>query len=177
MKRIVLIFGSILGVLLSINLVIMMYLCYSDPNFIPSMWLGYLVILVMLSTVFFGIKNYRDKGLNNNLSLGKAFKTGALIAFVGATIYVIVWLFMYYLYVPDFMDKFSAKELTQAINDGKPAAEIDKMKADTETYKEMYKSPVWVVVLTYLEILPLALVVAFISALILKRKAISNDQI
>ena len=175
MKRAVLIWGLILGVLLSINLVIMVYLCYTEPDFMPSMVLGYLLILVMLSTVFFGMKNYRDKHLNGIISLGQAFKTGALIAFVGATIYVIVWLFMYYLYVPDFMDKFSAKELKNAISDGASATEIAKIKADTQTYKELYKSPFWVVILTYLEILPLGLVVAFISALILKRKAVSNS--
>jgi hypothetical protein len=170
MKRAVLIFGSLLGLLLSINLVCMVYLCYTEPDFMPSMWLGYLVILVMLSTVFFGIKNYRDKQLNGIISLGQAFKTGALIALVGATIYVIVWLFMYYLYVPDFMDKFSAKEIKNAISNGASAAEIAKIKADTQTYKDLYKSPFWVVVLTYLEVLPLGLVVAFISALVLKKK-------
>ena len=85
MKRAVLIYGSILGVLLSINLICMVYLCYAEPDFMPSMWLGYLVILVMLSTVFFGIKSYRDKQLNGIISLGRAFKTGAFIAFVGAT--------------------------------------------------------------------------------------------
>lgn len=175
MKRVVLIFGSILGVLLSINLVITVYLCYTDPDFIPSMVLGYALILLMLSTVFFGIKNYRDKQLSGIISLGQAFKTGALITLVGATIYVIVWLFMYYLYVPDFMDKFSAKEIKNAISNGKSAAEIAKIKADTETYKDLYKSPFWVVVLTYLEILPLGLIVAFISALILKRKTASNS--
>jgi hypothetical protein len=87
MKRAILIFGLILGVLLSINLVYMVYLCYNDPDFEPNMVLGYAVILVVLTTVFFGIKSYRDKYLNGIISLGHAFKTGALIAFVGATIY------------------------------------------------------------------------------------------
>ena len=171
MKRAALIWGSILGVLLSINLVYMVQLCYTDPDFKPNMVLGYLVILAMLSTVFFSIKSYRDKELKGVISLGLAFKAGALTAFVGATIYVIVWLFIYYLYVPDFMDKYAAHELRNAISDGDSATEIAKLKQDTQTYKELYKSPILVVVFTYLEVLPLGLVVAFISAFILKRKA------
>jgi hypothetical protein len=171
MKRVALIWGSILGVLLSINLIYTVYLCYNDPNFKPNMVLGYLVILVMLSMVFFGIKNYRDKQLNGIISLGQAFKTGALIALVGATIYVIVWLVTYYLYVPDFMDKYAQHELRNAISSGMPLIKIAKIKQATETYKELYKNPFWVVVLTYLEVLPLGLVVAFISALVLRRKS------
>ena len=42
-------------------------------------------------------------------------------------------------------------------------------------YKEMYKNPLLVILLTYTEVLPVGLVVSIISALILKRK--SNQQI
>ena len=171
MKRTVLIWGSILGVLLSINLVYMVHLCYTDPDFKPNMILGYLVILVMLSTVFFGVKIYRDKQLKGIISLGQALKVGALIAFVGATIYVIVWLVTYYVYFPDFMDKYALQEMKNAINSGASLKEIAKLKQDTETYKELYKSPILVVVFTYLEVLPLGLIVALISALVLKRKS------
>jgi cytosine/uracil/thiamine/allantoin permease len=174
MNRAVYIFGSILGVLLSINLVYTVHLCYTNPDFKPNMTLGYLVILVMLSMVFFAIKNHRDKQLNGTISLGRAFKTGALTAVVGSTIYVIVWLVTYYLFVPDFMDKYAEHELRNAISSGMSLPEIAKLKQQTETYKELYKSPFWVIVLTYLEILPLGLIVAFISALVLKRKTVSN---
>ncbi|WP_413669992.1 hypothetical protein ACEN9X_08680 [Mucilaginibacter sp. Mucisp86] len=37
-------------------------------------------------------------------------------------------------------------------------------------YVNMYKSPFGVIVLTYMEILPVGLVIALIAALILKRK-------
>jgi len=37
-------------------------------------------------------------------------------------------------------------------------------------FKEMYKNPLYVVLITYTEVLPVGLIVALVSALILKRK-------
>ena len=39
-----------------------------------------------------------------------------------------------------------------------------------ESYKEMYKSQILIVLLTYMEILPVGLVITLISSLLLKRK-------
>ncbi len=174
MKRVVLIYGSILGLLLSINLVYMVYQCYTNPDFQPNMILGFAVMLVMFSLVPFGIRSYRNNQLHGAISIGKAFSTGALIALVGSTIYVIVWLIAYYVYVPDFMDKYAVQELRNAIKSGASLQELAKIKKDTENYKELYKSPVWVVILTYIEVLPLGLAVAFISSVALRRKAVSK---
>jgi hypothetical protein len=173
MKRTVIIYGLILGALLSVNLVYMVYRCYSESNFQHSSVLGLTLMLVLMSTIYFGIKSYR-KELNGVISLGKAFSTGALIALIASTIYVIVWLIAYYRYVPDFMDKYAMQELSNAIKSGVSLQEIARIKKETDNYKELYKSPVWVVILTYIEVLPLSLIVAFISSLMLKRKAISK---
>ncbi len=173
MKRIVLIYGSILGLLLSINLVYTVFLCYKDPDFQPNIILGFAVILVMLSMVPFGIKSYR-KQLNGVISIGKAFSTGALIALIASTIYVIVWLIAYYKYVPDFMDKYAMRELSNAIKRGASLQEVARIQKETDSYKELYKSPVWVVILTYIEVLPLGLAIAFISSVALRRKAVSK---
>ena len=168
MKRNVLIFGLIAGTILCVNMVYMVHLCYTNPDFKSNDIVGYAAMVVIFSLIFFGVKNFRDKQLNGIISFGKAFKTGVLIALLGATMYVVVWLFYYYLFVPDFLDKYTAHVLREAAQEG--AAELAAKTKEMANFKEMYKSPFFVVLITYAEVFPVGLVVALITAPILKRK-------
>lgn len=170
MTRNVLIFGLVLGTILAVNMVYMVNLVYDNPDFGSNDVLGYAAMIVVYSLTFFGIRNYRNKQLNGVISLGKAFKTGALIALVGSTIYVVVWLFYYYLFVPDFLEKYNAHVMSKATENGATVAELNAKAEEMEQFEEMYENPLFVVLITYSEVLPIGLAVAFISALILKRK-------
>ena len=101
---------------------------------------------------------------------------GLYIALIGSTIYVLTWLVEYYVFVPDFMDKYTAHVIAQAKSSGASLAEINQQKVKMKSYTEMYKNPLMVViVLTYCEILPVGLVIALLAALILKRR-IKDEQ-
>lgn len=167
MKRNVLNFGLVLGTILCVNMIYMVHLCYTNPDLKSNDVVGYAVMVVIFSLIFFGVRNYRNKELNGAISFGKAFKTGALIALAGSTMYVIVWLFYYYLFVPDFLSKYIPHVLKEvAQND--PSALAAKTK-EMENFKEMYKNPLFVILITYSEVLPIGLIVALISSLILKK--------
>ena len=170
MKRNVWIYGLILGTILAINMVLMVNLMYRNPGFKGNEILGYAAMVVVFSLTFFGIRNFRNKQLNGVISFGKAFKTGALIALVGSTIYVVVWLFYYYLFVPDFMDVYSEHMLNAATNEGASTSELSAKSEQIEQFKKMYSNPLFVILITYSEVFPVGLIVALISALILKRK-------
>ena len=174
MKRNVLIFGLVLGTILCANMVYMVHLCYTSPEFKSNDILGYAAMVVIFSLTFFGIRNYRNKQLNGVISFGKAFKTGALITLVGATMYVAVWLFYYYLFVPDFLDKYIPHVLHEASHKGATATELAAKTKEMENFKEMYKNPLFVILITYFEVLPVGLLVALVSALVLKRKSRSD---
>jgi amino acid transporter len=165
MKKNVLIFGLVLGTILCINMIYMVNLCYTNPDFKGNDVVGYTALVVVFSLTFFGIRNYRNKELNGEISFGKAFKTGVLIAFAGSTMYVVVWLFYYYLFVPDFIDVF----IPHVLKETSPADLPAKTK-EMANFKEMYKNPVFVVLITYSEVFPIGLIVALVSALVLKRK-------
>lgn len=165
MKKNVLIFGLIAGAILSANMVIMVYNCSNNPDYTGNMVFGYATMLIILSLVFFGVRNYRNKELNGFISFGKALKVGVLIALVAGTMYVLSWLLYYYNFAPDFMDKYAAHILKTT-----PAAELPAKTKEMASMKEMYKNPLFVILMTYAEVLPVGLLVALLSALFLKKK-------
>ncbi|MXV17242.1 DUF4199 domain-containing protein [Hufsiella ginkgonis] len=168
MKRNVLIFGLVLGTILCVHMIYMVNLCYNNPDFKTNDVVGYTAMIVVLSLIFFGTRNYRNKELNGVISFGNAFKTGALIALAGATMYVAVWFFYYYLFVPDYLDKYIPHVLKSAAE--KSPAELAAKTREMQSFKEMYQNPLFVVLITYVEVLPLGLIVALISALVLQRR-------
>lgn len=165
MKRIVWIFGLLIGVVLSLNMFVMTDMIYSNKNFKGNVIAGYAILVLLFSFIFVGVRNYRNQQLNGSISFGKAFKTGALIAFVGSTLYVIIWLLYYNLFVPDFIDVYT----TCVLNSSSPS-ELPAKRAEMEQFKEMYKHPWFVILITYSEVLPVGMVVAFVSGLILHQK-------
>ncbi|HEY0262128.1 MAG TPA: DUF4199 domain-containing protein, partial [Chitinophagales bacterium] len=166
-RKYVLTYGLLLGALLSASMIYMVYKCYSAEGFAGNEILGYIFIFVGHLAVFFGAFQYRNKELGGFISFGEAFKVAALIAFVASTIYVITWLFCYYFFVPDFMEKYAPIAIQKAQQEGKDVAAVAKEMAQ---FKEWYKNPIFIVLLTYMEVLPIGLVVALVSALILKKK-------
>ncbi|HOY15489.1 MAG TPA: DUF4199 domain-containing protein, partial [Saprospiraceae bacterium] len=149
MKRNVLLFGLTIGLVLCANMLVMVNMMYANTHFKGNDLLGYAAMVAMFSLIFFGVRNHRNKDLDGFISFGKAFKTGALIALVAATLYVIVWMFYYYLFVPDFIDVYTNFVLKNC-TPGDLAAKTKEM-AD---FKEMYKNPLFVILITYSEVLP-----------------------
>ncbi|HZY78186.1 MAG TPA: DUF4199 domain-containing protein [Cyclobacteriaceae bacterium] len=170
MKRNILIFGLILGAILATNVVIMMNRVYNNPDIQSNDVVGYAAMIIVFSLIFFGIRNYRNKELNGTITFGNAFKIGVLIAFVGSTMYVIVGLGYMYLAMPDFVDKYCMHVMIQATRNGATEAELALKSQEMEQFKEMYKSPFFAILISYFEVLPVGLVVALVSSLILKRK-------
>src|SRR5690606_19661540 len=82
MKKIVLIFGLIIGIILCANMILMVNMMYTNPDFKGNDIVGYAAMVVLFSLIFFGVRNYRNKHLGGFISIGKAFKVGVLIALV-----------------------------------------------------------------------------------------------
>ena len=173
MKKKILVYGLIAGAIVSALLLFTMsYLSYCEGNvdYGTSMLIGYASMLLAFSLVFVGIRNYRDKYNGGVISFGKAFKIGGAIMLIASTVYVVAWLIDYHFFVPDFMEKYSAHMLGELKKNGASGAEIEKQTKEMADFARMYKNPLFIVLMTYAEILPVGVIVTLISSLILKRK-------
>lgn len=134
--------------------------------------LGYVSMIVALSTIFFGIRSYRDKHLGGRITFGKAFRVGLLITLVASVIYVAGW--MLYFNVSEaaqqFPDRYLDYLVAQMHEAGKSQAEIDAETAKYRENMELYKNPLVMTGVTLMEILPVGLLITLASSLILKRK-------
>jgi hypothetical protein len=172
MKRTVLVFGLIAGLVVSVFMAVSMAIASNmeGSHGAGSMLVGYASMLIAFSFVFVGIKSYRDKHLGGSITFGKGFLTGFLIAFIASTLYVITWALEYNFFLTDFMDQYAQSMIDQAVGAGSTPEQITALQQEMNEGKEMYSSPFGFTLITYMEILPLGIIVALISALILKKK-------
>ena len=170
MRKNVWIFGVVAGCIISPFMLYGAFECYTNPDMEPNDVMGYAAMIAVFSLVFVGIKNYRDKYNNGLISFGEAFRTGLYITSIASGIYVIVWLIDYYVFIPDFFDKYILHVMKDARREGATEAELQEKAAEMANFKELYKNPLFVVVFTFIEVFPVGLVISLISALILKRK-------
>jgi hypothetical protein len=166
MKKIVLTFGSIAGIILSIMMLVT--IPFMDRiGFDRGEVIGYTTMVLAFLLIFFGVRAYRDRVAGGSISFGRAFTVGMLIALVASVFYVATWQLIYYKLAPDFVAKYQAHMIEKARAGGESQAEIDKKIADAQKFARMYESPVINVAITFVEPLPVALVIALISAGIL----------
>jgi len=173
MKKNIIIYGLIAGIIVSVLMLFSvnnLSHCGGNLDLTTSMVIGYASILLAFSLVYVGIRNYRDKYNGGVISFGKAFKIGIMIVLIASTIYVVAWLIDYFFFMPDFAEKFSAQMLEEMKTNGASQIEIDKETKEMANFVRNYKNPLFVVMTTYAEILPVGLIVTLISSLILKRK-------
>ena len=175
MKRSILVFGLISGAIISTFMGTSMAIagCSSgDPaSETSSMIIGFTAMAVAFSFIFVGIKNYRDKQNGGIITFGKAFLLGFMISLVASTLYVITWGVEYHFFFPDFMDHYSAIKIKQIQESGISGTRLEEAIKNTETKCYNYKhNPFFFAMFTYLEILPLGILITLISALILRRK-------
>lgn len=164
MNKIILKYGILGGIAASIIMSSMTVYMKLNPEKTVSMFLGMFTMILAYTFIVLGVLNLRKEN-NDTITLGQAFLSGLGIVFITSTIYVLVWLIIYYNFFPNFMEHYCDLALKQTLPE-----ELVAKKAEMEQYKEMYKSPIGVILLTYMEIFPFGIVVALINAAILKKK-------
>ena len=170
MQKVVLTFGLIAGAILSVMMLITMVLLRDKIGFDNGEVIGYTTMVLAFLMIFFGVKSYRDNVAGGTISFGRAFQVGILIMAIGSACYVATWEVIYFKFEPDFGDKYAAYAVGQARKAGKSEEEVQALQKKMDEFTKEYKNPLVNIAFTFLEPLPVGLLVTLVSAGVLKKK-------
>ena len=166
MARIVIVYGLISGLIVIAGIIGTIVVHGDQPH--GNVWLGYLIMLLGMSAVFIGVKQHRDQNNGGVIRFLPALGVGLAIAVVASLAYVLIW--EVYLALTDysFMPEYTAAYLEQQRSAGVSGEAYRALQAQMQTYVEQYRSPLYRLPMTFLEIAPVGLLVSIVSAVLLR---------
>ncbi len=175
MKKTVLTFGLISGAVASVLMFATVPFVYRI-GFDKGVIVGYTGIVVSLLLVPFGIRSYRENVGGGNITFGRAFAVGILITLISCLCYVVAWEIVYFNFLPDFAEKYTAYMIEKARASGASQQTIEATVQEMKNMKAMFDNPLINAALSFIEPFPVGLVITLVSAAILRRKPRSSDR-
>jgi uncharacterized membrane protein YhaH (DUF805 family) len=163
-----LIYGLLSGFVVCAVLVAGLAMGGHDSGIFGTLWFGYLVMLVATTFIFVGVKRYRDVERGGVIKFLPALGMGLAIAVCAGIAYACVWEIYLASTGYRFMDDYIASIVRHRQAEGASAAEIARISADMESMRVSYANPVFRIPMTVFEIFPVGLLVALISAALLR---------
>jgi hypothetical protein len=161
-----LIYGGIAGAI-AIG-IISATLAMDLPTHSTSVFVGYLVMLAALSLIFVGVKRYRDVECGGVIRFRGAFGLGVAMAVVAAVVYALGWEVFIAVSGFDFMAGYTNDMVAGMRAEGAPQATVDARLAELRDMTAMYENPMLRIPMIFAEIAPVGLIVALISAAVLR---------
>jgi len=175
MKKTVLTFGLISGAIAS--LLMFTTMLFADRiGFDRGLIIGYTTIVVSLLLVPFGIRSYRENVGGGSITFGRAFAVGILITLISCICYVIAWEILYFNFLPDFAEKYTAYMVAKARAAGASQQAIEATVQDMKNMKGILDNPVLNGAMAFIEPFPVGLIITLVSAAILRKKPRSSDR-
>ena len=170
MKKVVLTFGLISGLIISVLMDGSLLLANKIGSG-HSMVLGYTIMVASFLLIYFGIRSYRDNNLAGQISYGRAFACGILITFITIVCYVVLWEVLYFNFMPHFLDSYFAAQIHKVQSSGLDPATTAARVSAIQRSQQLYQNPLVNMAYTFMEPLPVGLVITLLSAAVLRRKA------
>jgi hypothetical protein len=175
MKKTVLTFGLISGAVAAV-LMFSTMLFADRIGFDRGLIVGYTTIVVSLLLVPFGIRSYRENVGGGNITFGRAFAVGILITVISCICYVIAWEILYFKFMPDFAEKYSAYMVAKQRAAGASQQAIEATVQEMKNMKVMLDNPLINGAFAFIEPLPVGVIITLISAAILRKKGQPGDE-
>ena len=169
MKKTVLTFGLIAGVIMSV-LMDGSVLLSDKIGSSHSLLLGYANLVASFLLIYFGIRSYRDNTLAGQISFARAFACGILIALITCVCYVATWEVLYFNFIPHFMDSYFAAQIHKVQTSGLDPATAAAQVAAIQRSQQLYQNPFVNMAYTFIEPFPVGLIITLISAAVLRKR-------
>ncbi len=163
MQRTILTYGLVSGAIIILGMIATIVLSAQH-----SLWLGYLIMLVGLSAILLAVKSHRDKALGGVIKFWPAFLIGLGVAVVAGIAYVAIWEGYLAITHYRFMDDYTASILAAKKAEGLSGAAYAKLAAEMTEMTKNYANPLYRMPMTFAEIFPVGLLVALVSAALLR---------
>lgn len=166
--RHIVVFGLLAGAV-TIGSAVLTVSLVGDSHIAGLEWLGYLVMILALSLEFIGIKRYRDEELGGVIRFRTAALVGIGIALCASVVYVAVW--EAYLAATDhaFIEAYARSEIAALGERGVSGAELQAEIEALSRLRQQYANPLFRLPVTFLEIFPVGLLIALVSAGLLRK--------
>jgi hypothetical protein len=169
MKRVVLRYGCIAGLILAVCMGATVPFMHHIPNEL-AMAIGYTTMVIAFLMAFYGVRDYRDSVGGGVISFGRGFGIALLITLLGSVFYVVAWEIINHFFMPDFMESYSAAVLEKARAGGATPEQLAAKAKELAEFAQMYKNPLFSAAMTLLEPLPVAVLMSLAAAAILRRR-------
>ena len=169
MRKIVLTYGLIAGAILAAHL--LLFVRFQDAiGFDKGMIVGYTSMVLAFLLIYFGVRTYRDEVAGGRVTFWQAFKVGLLIMLVASACYVVTWELIFVRNGEEFMQKYTAYSLEKARAAGATEAQVAEKAREMAAFNEQYRNPLVNAAFTFLEPLPVGLLLTLVSAGLLSRR-------
>lgn len=171
MKKVIIIYGIIAGLITGGLMLVTMPLFESDTlNFDYGAVIGYAGMVIALSLIFFGVKSFRDQHSAGRITFGKGLVIGLAITLVASLFYGVAWEITYARSGEKFMAKWTQSELEKMKAKGVSEEKLEEAREDWAQFTEMYKNPVIRFGMTLTEIWPVGILISLVSSALLRKK-------
>ena len=172
MGRIVSLYGIIAGLIVAVPMIVFMVFVSPSHQMQDGALYGYVVMIVALSTVFLGIKHYRDKELGGAIKFGRALLVGLGVSALASVLYVIAWEISLAFSDFDFAAAYSKMTIEAARAEGASSEEIEQVIQQAQSFVRMYENPLFRLPITFVEIFPIGVIISLISAAVLRNSRV-----
>ncbi|HEX4038254.1 MAG TPA: DUF4199 domain-containing protein [Acidobacteriaceae bacterium] len=161
------------GLLSGMVLAILLAVTVPFENHTSARWgmvVGYTTMVLSFLIVFVGVRHYRDFECGGFITFGRALAAGVLMMLISCVCYVVMWEALTATVERDFGHQYAAALVKRAQNSGLRGEALEAKMAEIRKFEANCSNPLYRASMTLLEPLPVGIVMALVTAGILRRR-------